>query len=74
MNLHTGGALRWRRHGHGVSTTAPATHGHTTVAYNGCLYTFGGDVKDNKRVEHIHKYSLGESVRVASGLWRVALR
>jgi len=57
------GPLLWQMHGHGVSTTAPASHGHSAVTYKNCLYIYGGDVKDNKRISDIHKHSL------VSGTW-----
>lgn len=54
------GPLLWQMHGHGVSTTAPASHGHSAVTYKNCLYIYGGDVKDNKRISDVHKHSLGK--------------
>ena len=53
------GPLVWQMRGHGVSTTVPASHGHSAVAYKSCLYIYGGDVKDNKRISDLHKHSLG---------------
>ena len=54
------GPLIWKLRGHGVSTTAPASHGHSAVTYKNCVYIYGGDVKDNKRITDIHKHSLGK--------------
>lgn len=57
-NLQTIVPLTWRMRGHGVSTTAPAVHAHTCVAYNSCLFIYGGCAKDNRRIADIYKYSL----------------
>jgi len=45
-------------HGHGVSTTAPACHGHSAVAHGDCIYVYGGDAKDNRRISDLYKFSI----------------
>ena len=36
------------------SGTISARHGHTAVVYNNCMWVFGGDGKDNKRIDQVH--------------------
>lgn len=36
----------------------PARHGHSAVPYGDCIYVFGGDGKDNRRLNAIHKFDV----------------
>ena len=73
-NERTTAPITWKMHGHGVSTTAPACHGHSAVAHGDCIYVYGGDAKDNRRISDLYKFSISTATTPMPSLERMHKR